>query len=105
MRPGRTTATHPSGEPLPDPIRVSAGFLVYGLSGKMRIHTLPSLLRYLLIAIRADSICLLVIQCGSIAFSPYEPNVTCEPLSEVPVILPRIVFLLLTLLGDNILFL
>src|SRR2546423_1594579 len=32
-RPGLTTATQPSGDPLPDPMRVSAGFLVNGLSG------------------------------------------------------------------------
>ena len=32
-RPGLTTATQPSGEPLPEPMRVSAGFLVTGLSG------------------------------------------------------------------------
>src|SRR5437016_2018106 len=33
MRPGFTTATHPSGAPLPLPIPVSCGFLVIGLSG------------------------------------------------------------------------
>src|SRR5262249_34215810 len=32
-RPGRTTATQPSGLPLPEPMRVSAGFWVIGLSG------------------------------------------------------------------------
>src|SRR5439155_889803 len=32
-RPGLTTATQPSGEPLPEPMRVSAGFFVKGLSG------------------------------------------------------------------------
>ena len=32
-RPGLTTATHPSGFPLPEPMRVSAGFWVTGLSG------------------------------------------------------------------------
>ncbi len=32
-RPGLTTATQPSGEPLPEPIRVSAGFFVKLLSG------------------------------------------------------------------------
>src|SRR3954471_5690386 len=36
-RPGRTTATHSSGLPLPLPIRVSAGFFEIGLSGKMRM--------------------------------------------------------------------
>jgi hypothetical protein len=32
-RPGFTFAIHHSGEPLPEPIRVSAGFLVSGRSG------------------------------------------------------------------------
>ena len=32
-RPGLTLAIHHSGEPLPEPIRVSAGFLVSGRSG------------------------------------------------------------------------
>src|SRR3982751_6851166 len=41
MRPGRTGATHRSGLPLPEPMRVSAGFSVTGLSGKIVIHTLP----------------------------------------------------------------
>src|SRR5580692_2898384 len=41
MRPGCTTATHSSGLPLPEPMRVSAGFCVIGLSGKTRIQTVP----------------------------------------------------------------
>src|SRR5690606_41934642 len=40
-RPGLTGATLHSGDPLPEPIRVSAGFLVSGRSGKMLIQTLP----------------------------------------------------------------
>jgi hypothetical protein len=32
-RPGLMLAIHHSGEPLPEPIRVSAGFLVSGRSG------------------------------------------------------------------------
>src|SRR5580698_1545189 len=42
MRPGCTTATHSSGLPLPDPIRVSAGLWVTGLSGKTRIPKSPN---------------------------------------------------------------
>ena len=42
VRPGRTGATQWLGAPLPLPIRTSAGLDVMGLSGKMRIHTLPS---------------------------------------------------------------
>ena len=37
--PGLTTATQYSGLPLPLPIRVSAGFAVIGLSGKILIQT------------------------------------------------------------------
>src|SRR5208282_626997 len=40
-RPGLTLATHHSGEPLPDPIRVSAGLLVSGRSGNTLIQTFP----------------------------------------------------------------
>src|SRR4029079_6857081 len=40
-RPGFTLAMYHSGEPLPEPMRVSAGFLVSGRSGKMLYHTLP----------------------------------------------------------------
>ena len=39
MRPGLTTATQYSGLPLQEPIRVSAGLAVTGLSGKILIHT------------------------------------------------------------------
>src|SRR4029453_2568003 len=40
-RPALTLAIHHSGEPLPEPIRVSAGFLVSGGAGEMFIHTFP----------------------------------------------------------------
>src|SRR5438270_10978606 len=56
MRPGRTGATQRSGFPLPEPMRVSAGFSVTGLSGKSVIHTLPPRLTWRGIAIRAASI-------------------------------------------------
>src|SRR6266576_3068584 len=73
-RPGLTTATQPSGEPLPDPMRVSAGFLVTGLSGKTLIHTLPPRLILRVIATRAASIWRLVSQPPSSALSPYSPS-------------------------------
>src|SRR5205814_7336656 len=41
MRPGLTCATHHPAEPLPEPIRVSAGFFVMARSGKIVIQTLP----------------------------------------------------------------
>ncbi|AAO37051.1 ribosomal protein [Clostridium tetani E88] len=68
--PGLTTATQYSGVPLPEPIRVSAGFCVTGLSGKIFIQSFPPLLIYLFIAILADSIWLLVIQPHSVACIP-----------------------------------
>ena len=55
------------GLPLPDPIRVSAGFFVTGLSGKIVIHTLPPRRMCRVIATRAASIWRFVIQPGSIA--------------------------------------
>ena len=64
-RPGFTTATQPSGLPLPFPMRVSAGFFVIGLSGKIRIHTLPPRFISRVIATREASICRLVTQPGS----------------------------------------
>src|SRR5690606_4368833 len=59
-RPGLTFAIHHSGEPLPEPIRVSAGFFVRGRSGKMLIHTLPPRRMCRVMAIRAASIWRLV---------------------------------------------
>src|SRR4051812_16682522 len=77
--PGLTTATQPSGFPLPEPIRVSAGFLVMGLSGKTLIQTLPPRLILRVIATRAASIWRLVIQPRSRALSPYSPKATVVP--------------------------
>ena len=70
MRPGLTTATQSSGLPLPEPMRVSAGFWVTGLSGKIRIHTLPPRLTWRVMAIRAASIWRAVIHPGSRAWMP-----------------------------------
>jgi hypothetical protein len=65
--PGLTTATQNSGLPLPEPMRVSAGFFVTGLSGKMLIQTLPPRLMARVMAIRAASIWRAVSQPGSSA--------------------------------------
>src|SRR5438477_12384096 len=70
MRPGRTGATQRSGLPLPEPMRVSAGFSVTGLSGKIVIQTFPPRLTWRVMAIRAASIWRAVIHPGSRAWIP-----------------------------------
>ena len=70
IRPGLTTATQRSGLPLPEPMRVSAGFSVTGLSGNTLIQTLPPRLMWRVMAIRAASIWRAVIQPGSRAWMP-----------------------------------
>src|SRR5262249_865360 len=67
-RPGFPPAPQPSGAPLPFPIRVSAVFLVIGLSGNTLIHIFPPRLMNRVIATREASICLLVTHAGSRAF-------------------------------------
>src|SRR4029077_767197 len=79
MRPGFTTETHFSGAPLPLPMRVSAGFLVNGLSGKMRIQSLPPRLMKRVMATREASICRSVIHAASMAFKPYSPKAKSPP--------------------------
>src|SRR5262249_9594699 len=71
--PGRTTATHCSGAPLPLPMRVSCGFFVIGLSGNTRTQIFPPRAMKRVIATRAASICRSVSQQGSSAFSPKSP--------------------------------
>src|SRR5690606_12293119 len=78
-RPGFTTATQYSGFPFPFPMRVSAGFFVIGLSGKIRIQTLPPRLMWRVIATRAASICRFVIHPGSSDCRPNSPNATVFP--------------------------
>jgi len=56
-----------SGDPFPEPIRVSVGFTVTGLSGNMCTHICPPRRTFHDIARRHAYICLDVIQAGSSA--------------------------------------
>src|SRR4051812_27613280 len=100
-RPGLTTATHPSGEPLPEPMRVSAGFLVTGLSGYTLIQTLPPRLILRVMAIRAASIWRFVSQPASSALMPNSPNCTFVWPRESPGLRPRCCLRCLTRLGES----
>src|SRR6185436_1133119 len=102
MRAGLITHTHSSGAPLPLPMRVSRGFLVYDLSGKTRIQILPPRLTWRVIAIRAASICWLVNQQRPIDFRAYSPKLISVLPFAVPAIEPRCTLRCLTLLGANI---
>src|SRR5712664_4402892 len=102
MRPGFTTDTHFSGAPLPLPMRVSAGFFVNGLSGKIRIQSLPPRLMKRVMATRDASICRSVIHAASMAFNPYSPKAKSPPRHALPVRRPRICFRYFTFLGINI---
>src|SRR6185312_6131275 len=102
IRPGFTTATQWSGAPLPLPIRVSAGFLVTGLSGNTRTHTLPPRFTKRVIATRLASIWRSVIQPGSSTFRPKSPNDSSPPVHALPDMRPRCCLRNLTFLGINI---
>src|SRR5258706_4661718 len=73
-RAGFTTATQPSGAPFPLPMRVSAGFLVIGLSGKTRIQSFPPPFTWRRIATRPASIWRAVSQPGASATIPDSPD-------------------------------
>src|SRR2546422_6389948 len=100
-RPGLPTATQRSGAPLPLPMRVSAGFFVNGLSGKIRIHSLPPRLINRVIATRDASIWRSVIQAGSSAFSPYSPKESSPPRQALPRRRPRCCLRYFTFFGIN----
>src|ERR671916_542659 len=100
-RPGLTTATHFSGLPLPEPMRVSAGFCVTGLSGETLIHTLPPRLMWRVMAMRAASIWRAVIHPGSRAWMPNSPKLTSVPPLALPLIRPRWCLRCATLRGIN----
>src|SRR3954451_6260212 len=99
MRAGLITHTHSSGAPLPLPMRVSSGFLVTGLSGKMRIQILPPRLTWRGMAIRAASICRAVTHPASSACRPKSPKEIFAPRVAMPQRRPRCCFLNFTFFG------
>src|SRR5262244_231757 len=101
MRPGFTTATQYSGAPFPFPMRVSAGFFVTGLSGKIRIQILPPRFTKRAMAIRPASIWRSVIHAASSVFKPKSPNASDEPRQALPRIFPRCCLRYFTFFGIN----
>src|ERR1700749_4403522 len=80
-------------------MRVSAGFLVIGLSGNRRIQTLPPRLIERVIATRAASIWRSVIHAHSRHFKPKSPKEIEEPRHALPAMRPRCCFRYLTFFG------
>src|SRR4051794_30041624 len=91
-RPGFTRATHNSGEPLPEPMRTSAGFLDTGTSGNTRIQTRPARFMWRVSARRAASVLRAVTRSGSIAFRPNWPKDNVAPELATPWIRPLCAF-------------
>src|SRR4029079_4206460 len=69
-------------------MRTSAGFLLMGLSGKMRIQMRPPRLMWRIIARRAASICRAVRRPRPVAFRPYSPKLTLLPTVATPLLRP-----------------
>src|ERR1700685_3666849 len=83
-------------------MRVSAGFLVTGLSGNTRIQILPPRFTKRVMATRLASICRSVIYPHSSTFRPKSPKESSEPRHALPVMRPRCCLRYLTFLGINI---
>src|SRR3954453_15300117 len=84
MRPGLTRQTQNSGDPLPLPMRTSAGFEETGPSGKMRIQTRPLRRIVRVIVRRAASIWRAVMRPGATAFRPKAPKLRVVPPLAMP---------------------
>src|SRR6201987_5210078 len=79
MRPGLIRHPQNSGDPLPLPMRTSAGFCDTGTSGKIRIQTRPARRIWRVIARRAASIWRAETRPGSAALSPKAPKFSVDP--------------------------
>src|SRR5690606_31871920 len=101
MRPGLTTATKYSGEPFPLPMRVSAGFIVIGLFGKIPFHTFSTRFKRRGMAIRAASIWRRDLQPASSALMPKSPKASCAPRWAVPLTRPFCILRNFVRLGIN----
>src|SRR5262245_56447395 len=99
IRPGLTTATHPSRPPLPLPMRLWAGFFVIVFSVQMGILSWRPRLTKRVMATLPASICFPVIQAASVAFSAYSPNAMLVPRLAAPARRPRCCLRYLTFLG------
>jgi hypothetical protein len=82
-------------------MRVSAGFLVMGLSGKIRIQIRPLRLMNRVMAIRAASISLLPNHPHSMAWSPKSPKLRVLPREALPLIFPFCCFRYFVFAGIN----
>src|SRR2546423_6224108 len=83
-RPGLTRQTQNSGEPLPLPMRTSAGLDDTGTSGKIRIHTRPTRFICRVMVRRAASIWRAVMRPGSTALRPKAPKFSVVPPLATP---------------------
>src|SRR5690606_857348 len=88
MRPGWIGATQYSTLPLPLPRRTSIGFLVIGLSGNTRIHSLPPRLTKRVMQRRAASIWRAVSWPWVVALRPYSPKLTLFETWDSPSLRP-----------------
>src|SRR5579875_2467633 len=101
MRPGWIGATQNSTPPLPAPIRTSIGFLVIGLSGNTRIHSLPPRFTKRVMQRRAASIWRAVRAPCVVALRPYSPKLTRLALKARPSLRPLNCLRYLVRLGCN----
>src|SRR3989338_9935730 len=102
MRPGTTDATKYATSPFPAHMVTSGGFLVKGLSGKIRIQNLPIFRVARANITRHDSISRSFIQPVDITLYPKLPKERFCPLTAIFLQIPLNCFRYFCLLGANI---